>query len=65
MDVNIVIALMAGMLFGWIVDYALVRAGLTRWEWKALKQIYRMLQKGQYKISEVDDGAVDRRGGAD
>lgn len=57
MDVNIVIALLVGMLFGWIVDYALVRSGLTRLEWQLVKQTYRLIRNGQYKIREADDGS--------
>lgn len=57
MDVNILIALLVGMLFGWIVDYALVRSGLTRLEWQLVKQTYRLIRDGQYKIMEADDGS--------
>ena len=57
MDVNVVIALLVGMLFGWIVDYALVRSGLTRLEWQLIKQTYRLIRDGKYKIREADDGS--------
>lgn len=57
MDYRIVIALLVGILFGRIIDYALVRSGLTRLEWHLIKQTYRLIRDGKYKIREADDGS--------
>lgn len=62
MVLKIFAALIIGCLVGWLVDYILIRTGLTKEEWIYLKTFYEALCDGRYK--KVDPKEEDEDGKA-
>jgi hypothetical protein len=52
MELNIVLAILGGVVIGWFLAYVRIRAGLSNKEWYFLCETYESLRDGTYEYVE-------------